>query len=51
LGIFEPWYVQQIKIRPSENGEKSLHIELNFPDGNKFKDESGADFEVWDKAW
>ena len=50
LGNIESWNVQQIDKRQSEYGEKALHIELNFQDGNKLKEESGADCEVRDTA-
>jgi len=50
LGNIESWYVQQIAIRQSGYGGKALHIELNFSDGNKYEDESGADYEVRDTA-
>ena len=48
LGKIEPWYIQSIEIRKSENGEEALHVELDFPRGSEFKDEYGVLCKAWD---
>lgn len=48
LGKIEPWYIQNIEIRESENGEEALRVELDFPREGEFKDEYGVLCNAWD---
>jgi transposase len=39
LGLQSPWQIQGVELQTSSDNKKSLHIELSFERGSKFKDE------------